>query len=199
MRRLLLALLALGFLVVPAVLSSPASAAACAAGPLPADLRAASLVVTGKVTAIEALANRQVYSVTVLRVYQGRAPKTITVQGPTAERPCALAPQVGQSWLLVSQGAASTPVVRGDWGSQKLSAEVAATVADTLGSGKAPSAAAAPVPADVDLTRVDDSRPYGYWQLAFPGAVLVAGGLLILLLARALGGPKAASSVNARP
>lgn len=194
MRRLLLALLALGFLVVPAALSSPASAAACAAGPLPADLREASLVVTGKVTAIEELTNRQVYSVTVQRVYQGRAPKTITVQGPTAGRPCALAAEVGQSWLLVSQGAASTPVVRADWGSQKLTAEVGAAVADTLGSGKAPSATTTPVPTDVELTRVDDSDPYGYWQMAFPGAVLAAGGLLILLLARALGGPKAARS-----
>jgi hypothetical protein len=194
MRRLLLALLGLGFLVVPAFVTSPASAAACAAGPLPADLRQASLVVTGKVTAIEKLTNRQVYSVTVQRVYHGRAPKTIKVQGPTADRPCALAAEVGQTWLLVSQGAASTPVVRADWGSQKLTTAVGATVADTLGSGKAPTAASTPVPTDVQLTRVDDSEPYGYWQMAIPGAVLAAAGLLILMLARALGGPKAARS-----
>jgi hypothetical protein len=193
-RLLLLALLALGCVLIAPVTSSPAAAAACAAGPLPANLRDASLVVTGKVTAVEALPNRQVYSVEVQRVYQGSAPKTVTVQGPPVGRPCALAAQVGQSWLLVSQGAATTPAVRVDWGSQLLTADVGAVVASTLGSGKAPSADTAPVPSRVELTRVDDSEPYGYWQMAFPGAVLAAAGLLVLLLARALGGGRPARS-----
>jgi hypothetical protein len=195
MRRVLFALFTLGWiLAVPTVLSSPASAAACAAGPLPANLRDASLVVTGKVTAIEPVANRQVYSVTVKRVYKGRAPHTITVQGPVASRPCALSARVGETWLLVSQGAAAKPVVRGDWGSARLTADVGAVVASTLGSGKAPSADAAATPTDVHLTRVNNAEPFGFWQMAFPGAILAAGGLLILLLARALGGPKPARS-----
>lgn len=191
MRRVLFALFTLGWiLAVPTVLSSPATAAACAADPLPANLHAASLVVTGKVTDIEALANRQIYTVTVKRVYKGHAPKTITVQGPVSARPCALSASVGQTWLLVSQGAATIPAVRGDWGSAKLTAEVGAVVASTLGSGKAPSADVQPVPSDVVLTRVDNAEPLGFWQMAFPGAVVAAGGLLILLLVRAMGGPK---------
>jgi hypothetical protein len=194
-RLLLLALLALGgacLFVAPGLIGSSASAAPCAAGPLSADLRAGTLVVTGRITSIDSQDRRQVYSVDVKRVYQGRAPKTITVQGPTADRPCALHAEVGQTWLLVSQGTAATPAVRADWGARRLNTEVGEVVADTLGSGKAPSAAVAPVPSSANLTRVDGSEPYGYWQMAMPGAVLAAGGLLILLLARALGGPKPA-------
>lgn len=188
MRRLLLLALVAPLIALGCALatSSPA-AAACDPGPIAPHLRAATLVVTGTVTGIEQLPNRQVLTVEVQRVYRGEAPTVLQLQGPTPDRPCALPATVGEQWLLVSQGTSTPPAARGDWGSQQLTPGIATQVADILGSGKEPTPAAAPESGEVSLKRVADSEPYGFWQVALPGVVLLVAGLLILLLARALG------------
>lgn len=188
MRRLLLLALVAPLVALGCALatSSPA-AAACDPGPIAPHLREATLVVTGTVTGIEQLPNRQVLTVEVQRVYRGEAPTVLQLQGPTPDRACALPATVGEQWLLVSQGTSSPPAARADWGSQQLTPGIATQVADVLGSGKAPTPAAPPATGEVSLNRVDDSEPHGFWQVALPGAVLLVGGLLILLLARALG------------
>lgn len=193
MRRLLLLaliapLVALGWAFAT---TSPATAA-CDPGPIAPHLREATLVVTGTVTGIEQLPNRQVLTVEVQRVYRGEAPTVLELQGPTPDRPCALPAKVGERWLLVSQGTSTPPAARADWGSQQLTPGIATQVADVLGSGKAPTPAAPPTTGEVSLQRVDDSEPYGFLQIALPGGVLVVGGLLVLLLARALGRTRAA-------
>ncbi|TCJ22001.1 hypothetical protein [Nocardioides jejuensis] len=187
MRRLITIALVAPTLSMGVVLGLSASAqAACASGPLRTELKDASLVVTGTVTTIDELPGRQVYTVAVERVYAGTAHATLEVQAPTADRPCALPVKKGDHWLFLSQGAAKTPVVRADWGSTPLSSEAATVVANVLGSGHRPSAGGSGT-TEVRLTKVDASEPWGFWQLALPGAVLAGGGFLVLLLARALG------------
>jgi hypothetical protein len=186
MRRLIPLALVAPTLALGAVLAASPAQAACDSGPLRADLKAAKLVVTGKVTAIEERPHSQRYTLTVKRVYAGSATTTLEVQGPTAGAPCALPVAKGDDWLFLSDDAAQPPVVRRDGGSTKLSAEAATVVADVLGSGKQPVKGGA-APAEVTLEKVDAPKPYGFWQIALPGAVLAGGGFLVLLLARALG------------
>lgn len=188
MRRFIpLALVAPALTVGTLVAAAPAYAA-CEPAPLRTSLRAADLVVTGEVTAVEKLADRQVYTVKVKRVYAGSSPAMLELQAPAADRPCALPVKKDQQWLFLSQSDPKKLVVRSDWGSAPLSAAVATDVADVLGSGTLPTAGGSTPPTDVTLTRVEQSTTYGFWQLAFPGGVLAAGGLLMLLLARALSG-----------
>ncbi|MDO7868326.1 hypothetical protein [Nocardioides jiangxiensis] len=187
MRRLITIALVAPTLAMGVVLGLSASAqAACAPGPLRTELKAADLVVTGTVTKVDTLPGRQVYTLAVKRVYAGTAHATLELQAPTADRPCALPVKKGDRWLFLSQGAAKTPVVRGDWGSTELTSEAATVVADVLGSGHRP-ASGGSATSEVRLTKVGSAEPWGFWQLALPGAVLAGGGFLVLLLARALG------------
>lgn len=186
MRRLVPLALVAPTLALGAVLVAAPAQAACDAGPLRTELKSSKLVVTGKVTAIEKRAHSQRYTVTVKRVYAGSATATLELQGPTKSAPCALPVAKGDEWLFLSDGRAKPPVVRRDGGSTKLSAEAATVVADVLGSGKRPSKDAHE-PTQVALEKVDAPKPYGFWQIALPGAVLAGGGLLVLMLARALG------------
>lgn len=187
MRRFVpLALVAPALALSGVVVASPAHAA-CEPGPLRSSLRAADLVVTGRVTAVEERPRSQFYTVAVKRVYAGSASATLEVAAPLPDRNCALPVAEGEDWLFVSTGEAARPVVRADSGSTRLTAEAGTVLADVLGSGTRPSKAAGE-PAEVSLERVEETRrTYGFGQLALPGAVLAGGGLLVLLLARALG------------
>lgn len=186
MRRLIPLALVAPTLTLGAVLVAAPAQAACDSGPLRAELKGAKLVVTGTVTAIEKRPHSERYTVSVKRVYAGSATATLEVQGPVASGPCALPVVKGEEWLFLSDGAATPPVVKRDGGSTKLTAEAATVVADVLGSGKQP-AKGGSAPAQVTMEKLDAPKPYGYWQIALPGAVLAGAGFLVLLLARALG------------
>ena len=186
MRRLVpLALVAPTLTLGAAVLVASPAQAACDAGPLRSELKAAKLVLTGEVTAVEQRAHSQHYTVTVKRVYAGSATATFELQGPAKGEPCALPVAKGSDWLFLSGGAATPPIVRRDGGSTRLTAEAATVVADVLGSGERPAKGGEPV--EVKLEKLDSPQPYGFWQIALPGAVLAGAGFLVLLLARALG------------
>lgn len=185
MRRIVLLTLVAPLVTLAGLVAAPAAHAACEPGPLPASLRDADLVVTGRVTAVEERPRSQVYTVAVKRVYAGSAAATLEVQAPLAGRPCALDVAKDEDWLFVSTGDAVTPIVRADGGSTVLTAEAATVVADVLGSGTRPSTSGGQQ-TEVTLARIDESKRYGFAQLAFPGAVLAGGGFLVLLLARAL-------------
>lgn len=187
MRRLtLLALVAPAFSLGAVMTAAPAQAA-CEPAPLRTSLKAASLVVTGRVDSVQELPGRQVYTVTVKRVYAGASAPTIEFAAPVAGRDCALPVETGQDWLFVSDASATPrPIVRADSGSRPLTAEAGSVVAAVLGSGTLPTADGHAA-SGVTMTKLDTSKPVGYWQVALPGAVLAAGGFLVLLLARALG------------
>lgn len=186
MRRLVPLALVAPTLALGAVLAASPAHAACESGPLRTELKAAKLVVTGTVTAVEQRATNQLYTVAVKRVYAGSATSTLQLTGPAKGAPCALPVAKGAAWVFVSDGSGTPPVVRRDGGSAKLSAEAATVVADVLGSGERP-ARNADAPVEVTLEELDAAKPYGFWQIALPGAVLAGGGFLVLLLARALG------------
>jgi hypothetical protein len=185
MRRLVPLTLAAPTLALGAVLVASPAQAACDAAPLRSELKAAKLVVTGKVTAIEKHGHGQRYTVAVKRVYAGSSTATLELQAPAKGAACGLTVAKGDDWLFLSDGRLTPPAVRRDGGSTKLSAEAATVVADVLGSGKRP--ARGGEPAEVSLEQLDAPKPYGFWQVALPGGVLAGGGLLVLLLARALG------------
>ncbi len=188
MRRLTLLALAAPALSLGAVTTAAPAHAACEPAPLRTSLKAASLVVTGTVDSVQALPGRQVYTVTVKRVYAGAATPTIEFAAPVAGRDCALPVAAGQEWLFLSDAGADVPrpVVRADTGSTLLTPEAGSVVASVLGSGTVPTAGGA-APSGVTMTKLDAPKRAGYWQIALPGAVLAAGGFLVLLLARALG------------
>lgn len=186
MRRLVPLALVAPTLALGAVLAASPAQAACDSGPLRSELKAAKLVVTGTVTAIEERPRNQLYTVTVKRVYAGSATTTLELRAPSKDAACALPVAKGAEWLFLSDGVSAAPIVRRDGGSTKLSAEAATVVADVLGSGERP-AKGGNDPVEVTLEKIDTAKPYGFWQIALPGAVLAGGGFLVLLLARALG------------
>ena len=188
MRRVMvLVLVALG-----CVLLTDAPAQACDRDvlPLPTALKRAGFVFSGTVEKVSDVSRSTEYVVQVDRVYEGKVQEKATVVSPATKADCGLTGiRRGDDVMFVAQrGNGEVIRTRSYEGTRPLTPAVLAAVRTELGTGSKP-ASSTPDPADepVEMTVVDDSEPMSLAKLALPGAVLLVGGLVTLVLARLLG------------
>jgi len=153
-----------------------------------ADLLAKSeAVVTGKVDVVFPAVRATTFEVDVTDVHKKPQAvewgKQVAVRTPRGE--CKLEGVRRQAnWLFVGTvDKQDRLVVTAIGGSQRLTPAVRARVDKLM-------AAEVPEPPAPNLQRVADSEAPEFWPIALPGIVLAGLGLLVWILARALGRPK---------
>lgn len=193
MRRLLaLVLVTLGCVALTA---PPAYACPRPVRPLPAQLEAAGSVFSGTVTAVTGTPGTGTepvtYTVAVDRVFKGEVQAQTRVVSPATVARCGLqGVERRRTYLFVTSGTGAESLdATSELGTRRLSAQVRKQVIDTLGVGRLPLITEEPEEEaeEATLTRVSNAEPAGFLPVALPGVLLVAGSLLVLLLARFVG------------
>jgi len=186
MRRMVVALLlALSGVVLTQL---PAHACSCVVNDTRGDIRNATTVLAGTVTAKTPAANTLTYEVRVDRVFKGTAAETVTLR--TAAQPAACGLDnlaVDRRYVVFGTQQGAVVEVNSCGGTAPMASPVTTTVKKVLGAGKAPTPLPDPAPITATITRVDQTEPASFQRLAAPGGALVIVGLLGLLFLRRLG------------
>ncbi len=169
--------------------AAPAAPCSCKVKPLPAALKAADLVVTGTVAALDDDSTPESFTLTLNRVYQGKVETGTATFDQSATCP-ATDLQLGQEWLIVAvqpKAADARPRVSRCSGSRPLTDGALVKVETALGTG---SAAPKPPPPTATFTTIETAGPERFRRLAAPGAAMALIGLLGLVVVRRLVRPR---------
>lgn len=191
MRRLLLALLAMGCVVAG---QAPAYACDGPLRPVPVQLREAGSVFIGTVTAVVGAPRTEqgqtvTYTVQVRRVFRGETPAETTIVSRNAEPDCATQSlERRRTYVFMSSAAGAETVPAESFGLdgiRRATPEMRAALADILGVGSLPNATPGEaVEETATLTRVGADDPPEFLPMALPGILVLVVGLLALMLAR---------------
>jgi hypothetical protein len=150
------------------------------------QLRAADLVVSGTISAVDDNPRPESFTVRLSRVYRGEVttPTLTFEQSPTCPQ---LDVVTGQQWYVLAQqpqAAGARPQVSQCTGSVVSDQSVRNLVEKELGTGVA---APQPPPPTATFTSVETSGPDRFTRMAAPGAAMVVVGLLGMVVVGRLG------------
>ncbi len=153
-------------------------------------LKAADVVVSGTISAVDDSPRPESFTVRLTRIYRGKVttPTLTFEQSPTCPQRDVV---TGQQWFVLAEqpkADGARPQVSVCTGSVILDGSVTRVVEKTLGTG---TAAPQPPPPSATFTSVEGSGPARFTRMAAPGAAMVVVGLLGMLVVGRLGRPRA--------
>lgn len=184
LRRLLLALaLACSGLLLTQL---PAQACSCGGRGIQGHARSADVVFSGMLVQAETGRNRDIYTLDVERIYQGRVDDTPVEVVASKEFACGVELRADRAYVLFVREDGLRLTSGGCTGTDRATPAYVADVERVLGPGTAIPKPPPPgqEPSTPEYTRVEDADPPQFTRLAAPGGALVLLGLLGLVVFR---------------
>lgn len=183
LRRLLLVLAMAGSGLL--LTQVPAQACLCGGQGIQAHARTADVVLSGVVERADSGSNRDVYTLGVERIYQGRVDDTSVEVVSTRKFSCGVELRRERPYVLFAREDGTRLTSGGCTGTDRATPAYVADVEQVLGEGTAiPNPPPSQEPAAPEYTRVEESDKPTFTRLAAPGGAMVLLGLLGLILFR---------------